>query len=61
MSSWDQRFFDPITLPDGRKLVALRARCAYAGPRQGKPDFNQRLVIWNGHSGARVLAYKPAF
>jgi hypothetical protein len=22
--SWDQQFFDPIKLPDGRKLVTLR-------------------------------------
>ena len=27
--SWDQRFFDPITLPDGRKLVTLREAARY--------------------------------
>jgi hypothetical protein len=29
--SWDQRFFDPIALPDGRKLVTLRLR--WTAPR----------------------------
>jgi hypothetical protein len=27
--SWDQRFFDPIELPDGKKLVTLRAAALY--------------------------------
>jgi hypothetical protein len=27
--SWGQRFFDPITLPDGRKLVTLRDAAQY--------------------------------
>ena len=27
--SWDQRFFDPIELPNGRKLVTLRDAAQY--------------------------------
>jgi len=27
--SWDQRFFDPIILPNGRKLVTLRDAAQY--------------------------------
>jgi hypothetical protein len=27
--SWDQRFFDPIELPSGRKLVTLRDAALY--------------------------------
>jgi hypothetical protein len=27
--SWDQRFFDPIELPDGRKLVTARDAAQY--------------------------------
>jgi hypothetical protein len=27
--SWDQRFFDPIMLPGGRKLVTLRDAALY--------------------------------
>jgi len=27
--SWDQRFYDPILLPDGRKLATLREAALY--------------------------------
>jgi hypothetical protein len=27
--SWDQRFFDPMILPNGRKLVTLRDAAQY--------------------------------
>jgi hypothetical protein len=27
--SWDQRYFDPIMLPGGRKLVTLRGAALY--------------------------------
>jgi hypothetical protein len=27
--SWDQRFFDPMILPNGRKLVTLRDAALY--------------------------------
>jgi len=45
----------------GFKLVPLRARRAHAGLAKVNRVLTKRLVMWNGHSGARVLAYKPVF
>jgi len=39
--SWDQRFFDPIMLPGGRKLVTLRGAALYITelPKSEHPPF----------------------
>ena len=41
--AWFKRFYDPIILPDGRKLLTLRV--SLAGPAY---DSNyKRMVFWN--------------
>jgi len=38
--SWDQRFFDPITLPGGRKLVTSKFLTAKtAAPEQSPKQY----------------------
>jgi hypothetical protein len=41
--SWDQQFFDPIELPDGRKLVTLRDAAEYIS---ALPEAEHALPHW---------------
>ena len=41
--SWDQRFFDPIELPNGRKLVTLRDAAQYI---MRLPKAEQQATEW---------------
>jgi hypothetical protein len=41
--SWDQRFFDPIELPNGRKLVTLRDATEYISEL---PEAEHGLPHW---------------
>jgi hypothetical protein len=41
--SWDQRLFDPIELPNGRKLVTLRDAAQYV---MKLPKAEQQATEW---------------
>jgi hypothetical protein len=48
--SWDQRFFDPVELPNGRKLVTLRDAAKYIVKL---PKAEQQASQWQ--TAAEVL------
>ena len=48
--SWDQRFFDPIELPNGRKLITLRDAALYITKL---PKAEQHAAEWQ--AAAEVL------
>jgi len=60
---WSRRFLDPITLPDGRKLVTLRDAAEYitALPKaeHDTPEWQaamQALLMVAEHGGPTMLA-----
>ena len=61
--SWDQRFCDPITLPDGRKLVTLRDAALYINKlpkaEHDAPEWQvamQVLLLVAEHDGPTMMA-----
>lgn len=50
--SWDQRFFDPIELPDGRKLVTPRDAALYI---TGLPKAEHDAEEWQAAMQALLL------
>ena len=61
--SWDQRFFDPIELPDDRKLITLRDAAFYITklPKVEQDaeewqDAMQALLLVAEHDGPTMFA-----
>jgi hypothetical protein len=61
--SWDQRFFDPIILPDGKKLITLRDAARYiTGLPKGEHDADEwqaameALLLVAQHDGPAMFA-----
>ena len=61
--SWDQRFFDPIELPSGRKLVTLRDAALYITKlpkaEHDAPEWQaamQALMLVAEHDGPTMFA-----
>ena len=44
--SWDQRFFDPIELPSGRKLLTLRDAAEYITKLPKAEHDGATLLPW---------------
>jgi hypothetical protein len=62
--SWDQRFFDPIILPNGRKLVTLRDAALYITKlpkaEQQEPEWQaaaEVLILIGEHGGDPMMAH----
>jgi hypothetical protein len=62
--SWDQQFFDPIELPNGRKLVTLRDAATYIVklPKadQQAPEWQaaaEVLMLIGEHGGDPMMAH----
>jgi hypothetical protein len=62
--SWDQRFFDPIELPDGKPLVTLRdaARCVLKLPKAERelPHWQtavECLILVGDHGGDTMFPH----
>jgi hypothetical protein len=51
--SWHQRFFDPIELPNGRKLVTLRDAADYI---MKLPKAKQQSPDWQAATEALIMA-----
>jgi hypothetical protein len=61
--SWDQRFFDPIELPNGRKLMTLRDAALYITKRpkaeHDAEDWQtamEALLLVAEHGGPEMFA-----
>jgi hypothetical protein len=61
--SWDQKFFDPIELPSGRKLVTLRDAALYItklpGAEHDAEEWQaamQALMLVAEHDGSTMFA-----
>jgi hypothetical protein len=61
--SWDQRFFDPIMLPGGRKLVTLRDAALYITelpkPERDADEWQaamEALLLVAEHDGPTMFA-----
>jgi hypothetical protein len=61
--SWDQQFFDPIELPNGRKLVTLRDAALYITKlpkaEHDAPEWRaamQALLLVAEHDGPTMFA-----
>ena len=50
--SWSRKFFDPIILPDGRKLVTLKDAGEYI---QALPAAQQKAEAWQAATQALLL------
>ena len=62
--SWDQQFFDPIELPNGRKLVTLRDAARYVTKlpkaEQQAPQWQaaaEVLMLIGEHGGDPMMAH----
>jgi hypothetical protein len=55
---WSRRFFDPIILPDGRKLLTLRDAATYI---IGLPKAEHEAEEWQNAMETLLLVTLPRF